>query len=524
MTVPFGNRDCLLPELLPRKGESIVRVDSYAVLPGPEIDTAGRFRFKHPLRKLAFFLFREGLKLTWRKVRSSRLQRKVARRKRVVFVIGEREGRRVAAVGPMDSPGAEAAVFPDPCIAEIPPGKDEQWCLKRVNAHLSGHAEALNELYFHSYFSGKALDFDLGGILAHGPAEIDDAACPTYQRVSSRKKTKEPKPPKERGNDFDLFLAGAGAYAYAYVLPCLRDVRPHTIIDLNPVLACAVAEKFGFAHQDTSSERALKRLADCQAPLLVVATYHSTHLEIVEQALATNPDTKIFLEKPPVTTKEQLVRLLELRRGGAFIEIGYNRRHSPMAREARKIVSARSGPIAMTCIIKELEIPPTHWYFWPTQGTRITGNLSHWLDLSTYIIQQKPVFASVVSAPGNPPGDEASIVVLYQDGSRLTLMSTDKGNPLRGVQEYIDIRRDDLTIQIDDFTKMSIQEGGRRKIRRTMVRDKGHLRMYRHFMENVRQGGKPEYPDSDLYVSSLLYISISEAAVRGKKTVDIESI
>lgn len=524
MRVALGSKNYLLPEPLPRQGESMVRVHSYAVLPSPEIDTAGRFRFKHPLRKLAFFLFREGFGLTWRKVRSSRLQRKVARQKRVVFAIGEREGRQVAAIGPMDSPGAEAAVFPDCCITELPPGKDEQWCLRRISAHLLHHADALNELYFYSYFSGKALNFDLGDILSGGPAEIDDAACPAYRKVSSSKKMKKPKPPKDRGGDFDLFLAGAGAYAYAYILPGIRDVRLHTVIDLNPALACAVGEKFGFAHQDTSSERALKRLAECEAPLLVVATYHSTHLEIVEQALAINPNTKIFVEKPPVTTREQLDRLLELRKGGAFIEIGYNRRHSPMAREARKIVSARSGPITMTCIIKELVIPPTHWYFWPTQGTRITGNLSHWIDMGTYIIQQKPVFASVVSALGGPPGDEASIVVLYEDGSRLTLMSTDKGNPLRGVQEHIDIRCHDLTVSIHDFTGMSIQEGGRRKTRRTLIRDKGHLRMYRKFVKNVMEKGNPEYPDADLQISSLLYLLISEAAARGEKSIEIPSL
>lgn len=528
MIIEFQKKRYILPDPEQRPLEKVIRVEKYASFPKPPSASRSRFRFSHALAKVFFFFLHEGPRLTRDKVKSSFLQRKSGKEKRVVMAYGRLQGEEgyALAVGPQSCPRSEYLVFPAPCAVEISKDGDlNRYCLS-LQRFFEENPEALEALYHHSPYSGLDLDFELKEVLDRAQPDPEPGRAKERPRIHSLSFSNAPRQKEQRRRDadsagLDLFLAGAGAYAYAYILPSIRNVRFHTVIDLNPALACAVAEKFGFAHRDTSTERGLKRLAECETPLLVVATYHSTHLEIVEQALGANPNTKIFVEKPPVTTRQQLDRLMELRKNSAFIEIGYNRRHSPMAGQAHDLVSARSGPIAMTCIVKELDIPVTHWYFWPTQGTRITGNLSHWLDLGTWFIREKPVFASIVSPPGTRPGDEATIVVLYEDGSRLTLMSTDKGNPLRGVQEYIDIRREDLTVQIHDFTKMFIQKGGRSRTRRSLIRDKGHLRMYRGFMQNIRQGAKPEYPDADLYTSSLLYILISEAAMQGKKEVQI---
>jgi predicted dehydrogenase len=317
-----------------------------------------------------------------------------------------------------------------------------------------------------------------------------------------------------------LFLVGAGAYAYAYILPNLPGMNRYTVIDLNPVLAAVVGEKFSFVHRESSCSAAFKRLGECAEPVLVIATYHSTHVDIAEEALSENPRTKIFMEKPPVTNHDQLRRLLEMRRGGAFVEIGYNRRHAPMAVEAFRLIREKgNGPVAMTCIIKELSLPTSHWYYWPTQGTRVTGNLCHWIDLGTAVVDAAPKEVTVVTADDARPGDELTAIVVYRDGSRLTLVATDRGNPLRGVQEYIDIRRGDLTVTIDDFLVMTVQEGGKKRVRRSIIRDKGHARMYRDFSRRVRDGSNPSYPHRDLLVSSMIYLSVVEGVAKGGGTV-----
>jgi len=288
------------------------------------------------------------------------------------------------------------------------------------------------------------------------------------------------------------------------------------------VRAAQVAARFGFAYADTDAARGLQRLAAYEEPILVIATYHSTHLDIAEAALAVNSKTRIMLEKPPVTTGAQLQRLDELRRGGAYIEIGFNRRHIPMSIRAHELLQTQTGPIVMTCIIKELVIPPSHWYHWPDQGTRITGNVCHWLDLGQYFIPASPERMTVLGPA--MPGDDGgvSIVVRYADGSRLHIVATDRGSSLRGVQEFIEIRRADMTIVIDDFLRMRVMSGPRESIRRGLVRDKGHRRMYARFMRNIETEQGPEYPGRDLVATTTEYLRASEAFAAARPTAEID--
>ncbi len=82
-----------------------------------------------------------------------------------------------------------------------------------------------------------------------------------------------------------------------------------------------------------------------------------------------------------------------------------------MILEAKAMLSCCNGPLTMTCIVKELRLPKSHWYYWSTQGTRIAGNLCHWIDLGAYCIKQRPVSVYGVSVPENPAGDEVTVVV-----------------------------------------------------------------------------------------------------------------
>jgi hypothetical protein len=125
----------------------------------------------------------------------------------------------------------------------------------------------------------------------------------------------------------------------------------------------------------------------------------------------------------------------------------------------------------------------------------------------------------IVAPSGHPPGDEVTIVVRFDGGSRLTIVATDQGNPLRGVQEMIDIRRGDLTITIDDFLCLRVQNNGRHKVYRRLKRDKGHKAMYQEFVKNLADEGRPTYPDADLNATSRLYLGLADAARRRERTL-----
>jgi predicted dehydrogenase len=517
MKIQFKNKVFEMPIPVQSESEVIVKVEKYAFVPLPQKIKTNRSLIQNAYAKLIFFLIREGIKLTLNKIRARFLQQKINLERQVIFVYGQVKHANsfVIALGPQDCPYSEYLSFPKALTLNVDRQRDIQNDFKIILEYFGNKRESLEALYNYSPYSGKELLLKLESILEYNTkGQVGTITAEnnlkTLEISSGRAFSKRKRSLSNKKNEYDLFLAGAGTYARSYILTNLRNVNYHTIIDFNPILASVMGEEYGFRYRDTSSQRALLKLKESDNPILLIATYHSTHLPIVEYALSINSNTKIFIEKPPVTSADQLKRLIALRDNPThFVEIGYNRRHSPFIIQAKDIIKNFNGPITMTCIVKELNIPSSHWYYWPNQETRITGNMSHWIDLGIFFIQSSPVSITAISASKQFPGDESTVVVLFEDGSLLTLIASDRGNRLRGVQEYIDIRCADLTITIDDFLKMKVQNSGHQKIYRKITRDKGHKRMYEDFIYDIQNGNNAKYPNKDLCLSTTLYLSIS---------------
>ncbi len=534
MRIVIDRREFDMPPPVPQPGEQVIHVSRYHRFRLPANPKADMFRFSNPLAKAVFFAWREGLRLTWFKARSAMLQRTLIAQKALVLVHGRLQdsGAWAVGVGPVDWPECAYQVFPSGCVATVNDGHDPAADVGSLKDYFHRHPDIQAALYYWSPYAGVPVPIDLAEIMAESGGEHrrTDGAPPVADGAMTRPLAGSPsatrRPPVRRPRreaPHQLFMAGAGAYAYAYILPMFKGLEFHSIIDLNPALAAVMAHKFGFRHRDTDCDRALQRLAGLQRPVLVVATYHSTHLDIAETALAINPRTRVIIEKPPVTSDRQLGRLLELRRRGHHIDIGYNRRFAPFTIIARQFLGTRPGPTTVTCIVREKTIPPSHWYYWPTQGTRITGNVSHWIDLGQAFIGQSPVAMTAEGGGPHSPADEASISVRYQDGSRLNIIATDTGSALRGIQEYIDIRRGDVTIQIDDFQRMRVMAGAGRRAYRRRIRDKGHLPMYRAFFDAIVNDRPPIYGQEDLARTTGLYLAAADALMTGNTRVPLDT-
>jgi len=505
----------------------IVDVEKIYTVPFSEINSSLNYKFREVISKILFYLIHEGINLTRYKIIAYKLQRKILAERKVIFAYGKIKDTNnyVIALGPQDCPHARYLAFNKKLAVSINESDSLSNKLELLLNYFEQNQNILRELFYYSPYSGKELDIILSQILkdkVEEPSKVmrRDLTLTKSERrgigVSGGRTT------KANGKKRNLFLAGAGSYALSYILPTVKKVNYHTVIDLNLTLANLAAEKYKFQFADTSTERALQRLRDCKNPILIIATYHSTHLPIVEQAIQSNPNTKIFVEKPPVTTEEHLKKLISYRENPAhFIEIGYNRRYSPLIIGAKKALDGKKSPITMTCIIKELNIPLSHWYYWPSQGTRVVGNLSHWLDLGVFFIQKRPVSINVISASSKFAADEVSLAVKFEDNSLLTLIASDRGNKIRGVQEYLDIRCEDLTIMIDDFLTMKVLDGGQKKVIRNIIRDKGHSQMYRSFISRVEHEQKPAYPNNDLAISTRLYLSIKDLLLSGEKSINL---
>jgi predicted dehydrogenase len=143
--------------------------------------------------------------------------------------------------------------------------------------------------------------------------------------------------------------------------------------------------------------------------------------------------------------------------------------------------------------VKELSLPASHWYHWANQGTRISGNACHWIDLAHHLVA-----SPVTEIESSGHGDEVALTLRFADGSHATLTMTERGEDLYGVTERIRVQAGDDTVDLDDFRRLTVAGGATSRTVARMRRDKGHAAMYRSLLERWRAALPPVYPVRDL--------------------------
>jgi predicted dehydrogenase len=329
----------------------------------------------------------------------------------------------------------------------------------------------------------------------------------------------QPKYESESGKG--LFIYGLGGYVKMFIIHHFKTVKKVACIDYKSSITSDFQKKYGFKHGFLTPKSSYSLLKKTEKPIAIIATYHSDHSSLAYDIFQTNPNTTIFIEKPPTVTLEDLDKLLELFNSGAKIEIGFNRRFIDFSKYVKERVQNKR--LIVTCSIKEVIINHNHWYLWKNQGTRITGNVVHWFDLANWWIQSKPVELNVIADPADP--ESSAISVLYENGSILNLTVSDKGNSLRGVQEKIEVRFENQTIFIDDFTSLThLKNNGVKVTKRKMIRDKGHNTMYDNFLKIIEEKEVPKYSPTDLIHTAVVTYHASEMIKMNIRNMNIGKV
>lgn len=306
-----------------------------------------------------------------------------------------------------------------------------------------------------------------------------------------------------------VYFLGFGSYIREQVL---AHFRRDAVLALDYKASIIARHQRAGIPLTDQFEEVLDRIAVDPDPLVIVSSYHSDHAPMARSVLEANPAARVFVEKPPAVTLEEAESLVALREAGAWIDVGFNRRYAPMTTQVRRALEGVDRPLIMTAVVKELKLPPTHWYFWPNQGTRVTGNVCHWLDLAVHLVGRPAHEVSLQSS-----GDTVSIGVAFEDGSLATVVATDRGDDLPGVTESIEVRAAETTVILDDYRVLRLREDGRAKTIRRLRRDKGHAAMYRDLRQRWRTGAGPRYPLEDLLQVPRLTEVAAEMLVTGER-------
>ena len=227
--------------------------------------------------------------------------------------------------------------------------------------------------------------------------------------------------------------------------------------------------------------------------LVVVGTRHDSHAELATQALLVNKH--VFVEKPLALNDEELERVLNAASvSSGVLMVGFNRRFSPLALQARDFFVGRSAPLSISYRVNAGRVPKEHWLQDQRQGGRIIGEVCHFIDFMTYITEAKPtsVFAEAISASSDKivSADSVFITLKFEDGSNGTIAYLAEGD--RGLaKERVEIFGEGRTFVLDDYRNATMYRDGREKQMTLKAQDKGQKDQVKAVCDAVLSGEAP---------------------------------
>lgn len=303
----------------------------------------------------------------------------------------------------------------------------------------------------------------------------------------------ELKPRPKTGGKINVAVIGAGSFAQAYHLPNLKRIPLYNIraiVTKTGTTAKRMAARYGAQYCSTEYKEVF---SDKDVDMVLIATRHDLHTPLVIGAARAGKH--IFVEKPIALTYEQCQEVYEaITDAKVNLTVGFNRRFSPLAQRAKKIVESRKNPAVITYRVNSAGMKTEHWINDPLEGGgAVVGEGCHFLDFISWLIGAEPrrIHAEMISS-NNPSLVDANNVVCtlsYEDGSVASLIYNTIGNEFFP-KERIEVFMDGGVAAIDDFRELLIVglDGKGKRLSRT---NKGQLHLlqeYGRFLKGESSG------------------------------------
>ena len=304
---------------------------------------------------------------------------------------------------------------------------------------------------------------------------------------------------------------GAGNFARSVLLPTLAKLPGHRltgVVTATGMSAAEVAKRFGFRFATTDYREILN---DPATNAVVIATRHDRHSALACAALEAGK--AVFVEKPLAIDRVQLDALIAvLETTGGRLQVGFNRRFSPLLQQARAALDGRNSPLVMTYRVNAGVVPDSSWIQQAEGGGRIVGEVCHFVDVFQFLTAARPVEVFARSVPGY--ADAVSIQIGFDDGSLGTIIYTALGDP-GFPKESLEVFSHERVIAIDDYLSARFVVRGRARKVRLRGQDKGFAGELQAFLDAVRSGGPMAIPPDSLIDSTLATFAIEDSLATG---------
>ncbi len=314
-------------------------------------------------------------------------------------------------------------------------------------------------------------------------------------------------------------LIGAGNFTKSVILPNLKKVGGYDLVGLctaTGVSAHGTGEKHGFKYITTDEDEIF---GNGEINAVFVTTRHDRHAGSVLKAIEAKKHC--FVEKPLCIKEEELEAITAAYDGSSIVQVGFNRRFSPLIEKMKKSVG--DSPMSVLYRINAGVIPKNVWIQDPeVGGGRIVGEVCHFIDTCSYLTgsEVESVYASCIHKNDKsiPDEDNVSIVLTYKNGSTATInyyAYGDSGMP----KEYLELFANGVSMQMNDFRELTIYKKGQKERIKSANQDKGFVNEFKAFKEAVKRG-TPAIPFETIYNTTKTTFKILES-LRSKRVVEV---
>jgi len=316
-----------------------------------------------------------------------------------------------------------------------------------------------------------------------------------------------------------ISLIGCGQFGFStisYFLMRKQGNRFLECYDPNKLNQSSAAKFWGYKEQADVT----KLIANNKCKILYIASNHASHTPYAIAGLKAGK--KIFIEKPVSVSYKQFSELLKAKtETSGDLYVGYNRPFSKAISILKKFPKGQGRlPISLSCFVTGHFIDKNHWYRDKEEGTRICGNLGHWIDLSIHLLNdagQIPEAFDISISYSNMTeiDDNISVSITTELNDLIVLVLTSRSEPFEGINETINFQSGTLIAKIDDFRSMQIWDREKYFSYSFSPKDVGHQKAINQPFNNW------DRDFNEIEVSTVLMLEITEMVQRNQKNRQI---
>jgi hypothetical protein len=292
--------------------------------------------------------------------------------------------------------------------------------------------------------------------------------------------------PQPIEGNIGIGILGAGNFVRATMVPALEEIgglRFVSVASAGGTSARHLAERHGFARVATDASAVIN---DPEVDLVMIATPHSTHADLVVEALEAGKH--VFCEKPLAITMDELERVDSAHQAhrDQILMVGFNRRWSPMIQELKKLLGESGGPLVISYRVNAGALPEGHRYKDRREGGRLVGEVCHFIDTCAHLVGAPVTRVHGVggSDRGSVLSEDLTVLLAFADGSSASIGYSTAAFP-QGSKELIDVLGRGHTIAVDDFRRVQVDG----KWSGSGKQDKGHNSQFRVLYQLLCAGG-----------------------------------